>query len=98
MVILYVRRLKSLCTSEPPDAELDGGEGDEGEEGDFLTRDSSGEPAKRRFRRKAQSQIVAATTEMSHYYAAYFGLAPADARQKAADVVSEGVSGVFACE
>lgn len=65
---------------------------------DFLTGDSVAQPAERRFRRKAQAQIVAATTEMTHYYSAYFGLGPAAASKKAADVVDEGVSGVFACE
>jgi hypothetical protein len=57
-----------------------------------------GGPVEQRFRRDFQSQMSAASREMTHYYSAYFGLNPSEARTAAADVVGGGVAGAFACE
>jgi uncharacterized protein len=55
-------------------------------------------PVERRFRSGAQAQVAAATEEMTHYYTAYFGLAPSAARISAAKTVKGAVSRAFACE
>ncbi len=57
-----------------------------------------GGPVEQRFRRDFQAQMSAASREMTHYYSAYFGLNPSEARTAAADVVGGGVAGAFACE
>lgn len=63
----------------------------------FLTGDRTQTPAARRLRRKASAQIAAASAELAHYYSAYFGLGPAAASAKAAEVMDEAVSGGPAC-
>jgi uncharacterized protein len=64
----------------------------------FFKQAGQMDPAERRFRVRSQTQAAAATAEMAHYYAAYFGIALVAARKRAAEVVSEGISAAFGCQ
>ena len=55
-------------------------------------------PVEQDFRQASRAEIAAASQEMAHYYAAYFGLRPSAARKASGEVVDGGLAGVFACE